>query len=87
MLLVAPFGQLSYLAALARWTLIGVAVFAAMAGKRIADWRILIPVVMSPAAPARLHCGDCDSIGAGRRHSCDLPPSLRPICGHTIRCR
>jgi hypothetical protein len=50
MLLAAPFGQLSYLAALASWTLIGVAVFVAVARRHVSDWRILIPVVLSPAA-------------------------------------
>jgi Glycosyltransferase family 87 len=50
MLLAAPFGQLSYLTALACWTLIGVAVFVAVGRKHVSDWRILIPVVLSPAA-------------------------------------
>lgn len=50
MLLAAPFGQLSYLAALTCWTLTGVVVFVAVAGKQVSDWRILIPVVLSPAA-------------------------------------
>ncbi len=50
MLLAAPFGQLNYLAALACWTLTGVAVFVAVAGKHAPDWRILIPVALSPAA-------------------------------------
>jgi hypothetical protein len=50
MLLAAPFGQLSYLAALACWTLIGLAVFFAVARQHVPDWRILIPVALSPAA-------------------------------------
>src|SRR6266480_562218 len=50
MLLAAPFGQLNYLAALACWTLIGVAVFVTVAGRHVPDWRVLIPVVLSPAA-------------------------------------
>jgi hypothetical protein len=50
MLLAAPFGQLSYLAALVCWTLLGVAAFVTVAGKQVPDWRILIPVVISPAA-------------------------------------
>jgi Glycosyltransferase family 87 len=49
-LLAAPFGQMSYLAALACWTLLGVAVFIAVGRKYVIDWRILIPVVLSPAA-------------------------------------
>lgn len=50
LLLAAPFGQLSYLAALACWTLLGVAGFIAVAGQYVSDWRILIPVLLSPAA-------------------------------------
>jgi Glycosyltransferase family 87 len=50
MLLAAPFGQLGYLAALACWTLTGVAVFISVGRKHVCDWRILIPIVLSPAA-------------------------------------
>jgi hypothetical protein len=50
MLLAAPFGQLNYLMALACWTLIGLAVFFAVARRQVPDWRILIPVTLSPAA-------------------------------------
>lgn len=50
MWLAAPFGQLNYLAALVCWTLTGVGVFAIVARKHVPDWRILIPVVLSPAA-------------------------------------
>jgi len=50
MLLAAPFGQFNYLAALACWTLIGIAVFVAVAARRVPDWRILVPVALSPAA-------------------------------------
>jgi hypothetical protein len=57
MLLAAPFGQLSYLAAFACWTLIGVAVFVVVGRKLVADWRILIPVLLSPAALFCLICG------------------------------
>jgi hypothetical protein len=50
LLLAAPFGQLSYLAALGCWTLAGVAVFIAVLRKHVSDWRILVPVLLSPAA-------------------------------------
>lgn len=50
MWLAAPFGQLNYLDALACWTLTGLAVFAAVGRRHVADWRILIPVALSPAA-------------------------------------
>lgn len=38
MWLAAPFGQLSYLAALACWTLMGAAVFVAVGRRHVADW-------------------------------------------------
>jgi hypothetical protein len=50
LLLAAPFGRATYLAALACWTFAGVAIFVAVAGKHVRDWRILIPVLLSPAA-------------------------------------
>jgi hypothetical protein len=50
MLLAAPFGQLNYLTALACWTLLGISAFFAVGRKHVADWRILIPVALSPAA-------------------------------------
>ena len=50
MLLAAPFGQLSYLAALACWTMIGVVAFVSVGRKHVPDWRVLIPVALSPAA-------------------------------------
>jgi hypothetical protein len=57
MLLAAPFGQLPYLAALALWTVLGVGVFAAVARRRVADWRILFAVLVSPAATLCLISG------------------------------
>lgn len=50
MLLAAPFGQLPYLAALMLWTVLGVALFARVASGHVADWRVLLPVMISPAA-------------------------------------
>jgi hypothetical protein len=50
MFLAAPFGQLGYLAALACWTLIGVAVFVGVACRHVTDWRVLVPIAVSPAA-------------------------------------
>ncbi len=49
-LLAAPFGKLGYLAALSLWTVMGVALFAAVAKREVSDWRALIPVLLSPAA-------------------------------------
>jgi Glycosyltransferase family 87 len=64
MLLAAPFGQLGYLAALACWTLLGVLVFIAVGRKHVSDWRILIPVVLSPAALFCLVSGQSSFLAA-----------------------
>lgn len=50
MLLAAPFGKLGYLTALAIWTVLGLALFIAVARREVSDWRVLLPVLMSPAA-------------------------------------
>jgi Glycosyltransferase family 87 len=50
MFLAAPFGKMGYLTALLCWTLIGIAVFCAVARRHVSDWRILFPVLISPAA-------------------------------------
>ena len=50
MLLAAPFGQLDYLTALGIWTLAGLAFFVAVARRNVSDWRVLLPVLISPAA-------------------------------------
>jgi hypothetical protein len=55
MLLAAPFGLIGYFPALLAWSLLGIAVFIPVAlryarGAGIAGWKILIPVVISPAA-------------------------------------
>jgi Glycosyltransferase family 87 len=50
MLLAAPFARLDYLPALALWTLLGLVVFVAVASRHVQDRRILIPVMLSPAA-------------------------------------
>jgi len=48
--LAAPFGQLGYLAALIVWTLFGGAIFLAVARRHIADNRLLVALLLSPAA-------------------------------------
>lgn len=50
MFLAAPFGQLGYLAALICWTLFGIVVFLIVARRHVSDWRVLAPIVISPAA-------------------------------------
>jgi hypothetical protein len=50
MLIAAPFGRLSYFAALATWTALGLGVFVWIARQRIGNHRLLIPILLSPAA-------------------------------------
>jgi hypothetical protein len=46
----APFGLIGYLPALAIWTVLGAALFAAVARAHIGDKRVLLALVLSPAA-------------------------------------
>jgi hypothetical protein len=50
MLLMAPFGTLGYLPALALWTAFGLAVFVPMVGYYLGDRRALVAALCSPAA-------------------------------------
>lgn len=50
LLLASPFGQLGYLPALISWSAIGVALFLTVAWRHVADWRVLVPIAISPAA-------------------------------------
>jgi len=50
MLLAAPFGRLGYLPALAIWTACGLGVFVWVVQRHLADRRLLIPILLSPAA-------------------------------------
>lgn len=50
MLLAAPFGKLGYLTALAIWTVLGLGLFVWVARRNVSDWRVLLPVLISPAA-------------------------------------
>ena len=50
MLLAAPFGKPGYLTALAIWTALGLTLFIAVARRNVGDWRVLLPVLISPAA-------------------------------------
>jgi hypothetical protein len=49
-LISLPFGALSFYKALSCWLALGVAMFVTAARREVADWRVLIPVVFSPAA-------------------------------------
>src|ERR1700736_4587204 len=46
----APFGQLGYLPALLLWTLLSAALFFAVAHRHVADRRLLMALLLSPAA-------------------------------------
>src|SRR5437763_2867205 len=48
--LAAPFGQVGYLTALLLWTLLGAAIFFAVARRHVADNRLLLVLLLSPAA-------------------------------------
>jgi hypothetical protein len=48
--LAAPFGQLGYFTALILWTLLGFAIFFAVARRHVADNRLLVALLLSPAA-------------------------------------
>jgi hypothetical protein len=50
MLIAAPFGLLGYLVALACWTAIGLALFAFVVRRRLPDPKMLVPILLSPAA-------------------------------------
>src|SRR5256885_16319401 len=49
-LIAAPFGRVSYLQALLAWTLVSAALFVTIARRRIADNRLLVALMLSPAA-------------------------------------
>lgn len=49
-LISLPFGELSFYTALLCWLALGVVLFLAAARRAVADWRVLIPVIFSPAA-------------------------------------
>src|SRR3954466_9510849 len=48
--LAAPFGQVGYLTALLLWTLLGAAIFFAVARRHVSDNRLLLVLLLSPAA-------------------------------------
>ncbi len=50
MLIAAPFGRLPYLAGLFIWTALGLAIFVFVVRRELADLRVLIALVFSPAA-------------------------------------
>ena len=57
MLAAAPFGQLPYLTALLCWTVLSLAIFWAAMSRVLTDRRLLIPLLLSPAAVLCLVAG------------------------------
>src|SRR5207244_1965063 len=49
-LISLPFGALSFYAALLCWMTLGITLFVAAAYRQLSDWRVLVPVLLSPAA-------------------------------------
>lgn len=64
MLIAAPFGRLSYFAALLCWTVLGIGVFVWVSVRRIGDRRLLIPILLSPAAVFCLMSGQSSFLTA-----------------------
>ena len=62
--LAAPFGGLGYLPALAAWTVLGAAVFIAVARAHVSDKRLLLALVLSPAAVLCLISGQSSLVTA-----------------------
>jgi len=64
MLLAVPFGALTYMQALLCWTVLGVAIFVWTASRQVHEFRLLIPVVLSPAAVLCLMSGQSSFVTA-----------------------
>jgi hypothetical protein len=64
MLLAAPFGRLGYFPALLCWTILGLGIFVWVARRHIDDSRLLIPILLSPAAVFCLMSGQSSFLTA-----------------------
>ena len=64
MLFAAPFGRLPYLPALACWTLLGLGAFIPVTLRRVGTPRLLLPLLLSPAAVFCLLCGQSSLLTA-----------------------
>jgi hypothetical protein len=84
MFLAAPFGQLGYLAALACWTLTGVAVFLIVARRHVTDWRVLIPIAISPAALFCLISGQSSFLTAAMLIAIFASLDRRPVAAGVL---
>lgn len=75
----APFGQLSYLQALAIWTLLGAALFFAVARHHIPDNRLLTALMLSPAAVLCVISGQSSLITAAMLITIFIWLDRRPV--------
>src|SRR3954447_8617291 len=77
--LAAPFGQFGYLIALLLWTLLGGAIFFAVARSHIADNRLLFALLLSPAAVFCIISGQSSLITAAMLITIFVWLDSRPI--------
>jgi hypothetical protein len=77
--LAAPFGQFGYLTALLLWTLLGAAIFFAVARHHIDDNRLLIALLLSPAAVFCIISGQSSLITAAMLVTIFVWLDRRPI--------
>ena len=75
----APFGQLSYLQALLVWTVFGAALFFAIARRYIADNRLMVALMLSPAAVLCVISGQSSLITAAMLITIFVWLDRRPI--------
>jgi hypothetical protein len=84
MFVAAPFGQFGYLAALLIWTLLGGALFFAVARHRVADNRLLAALFLSPAAVLCVISGQSSLISAAMLVTIFLWLDRRPIAAGVL---
>jgi hypothetical protein len=79
MLLAAPFGRLPYLAALGVWTVLGVGVFLWVAARAVDIRRVLLPILLSPAAVFCLVSGQSSFLTAAALLAIFAALDRRPV--------
>jgi hypothetical protein len=83
-LVAAPFGQLGYLQALLVWTLLGGTLFFAVARRHLADNRLLVVLLLSPAAVLCLISGQSSLITAAMLITIFLWLDRRPVAAGVL---
>jgi hypothetical protein len=84
MFVAAPFGRFGYLAALLIWTMLGGALFFAVARHRVADNRLLAALVLSPAALLCVISGQSSLISAAMLVTIFFWLDRRPIAAGVL---